>query len=50
MIFVRAGPPQGCLEHVPEKWVRFSDENMPQRIEAARILVTRVIPPKWNTR
>jgi hypothetical protein len=33
-----------------EKWVHFSDENMLQRIEAARILVTRVIPPEWNAR
>jgi hypothetical protein len=37
-------------ELVPEKRVYFSDENMLQRIEAARILVTRVAPPEWNTR
>jgi hypothetical protein len=39
-----------ALEHIPEKWVHFSDKDMLQLIEAARILITRVIQPEWNTR
>jgi hypothetical protein len=36
-------------EHVPEKWVHFSDKDMLHLIELARILVDRVIPPDRNT-
>ena len=38
------------LEHVPEKWVHFSDKDMLHLIEVARILVDRVIPPDRNAR
>ena len=37
-------------EHVPEKWLRFSDQDMLQHIEFARILIDQVIPPDRNTR
>jgi hypothetical protein len=39
-----------ALEHVPEKWVYFSGEDMLKLIEVARILVTRMILSGWNTR
>jgi hypothetical protein len=39
-----------ALEHVPEKWVHFSDKDMLQLIEAARILIIRMSPSEWNTR
>jgi hypothetical protein len=48
-IFERSGR-RFALEHIPEKWVHFSDKDMLQLIEAARILITRVIQPEWNTR
>jgi hypothetical protein len=42
--------PHPALGHVPEKWLHFSDKDMLQFIEVARILVTRMIPSEWNTR
>jgi hypothetical protein len=41
------------LEHVPEKWTRFSDKNMPQIQKAARVLIDQAVPPDkryWNKR
>ncbi len=38
------------LEHVPEKWSHFSDKDMLQHIELARILIDQVIPPDRNRR
>jgi hypothetical protein len=39
-----------ALEHVPEKWTRFSDKDMLQVFELARILFDQVIPPDRKTR
>jgi hypothetical protein len=39
-----------CLEHVPEKWTRFSDKDMLQVFELARILFDQVIPPDRKAR
>jgi hypothetical protein len=39
-----------CLEHVPEKWTRFSDKDMLQIFELARILFDQVMPPDRNAR
>jgi hypothetical protein len=38
------------LEHVPEKWTRFSDRDMLQVFELARILFDQVIPPDRKAR
>jgi hypothetical protein len=38
------------LEHVPEKWTRFSDKDMLQVFELARILFDQVIPPDRKAR
>jgi hypothetical protein len=51
--FRRAGrdrPLENALEHVPEKWVHFSDKDMLQHVELARILFDQAIPPDRNTR
>jgi hypothetical protein len=40
----------GSLEHVPEKWTRFSDKDMLQVFELARILFDQVIPPDRKAR
>jgi len=42
--------PDRLLEHVPEKWIHFSDKDMLQLIELARILIDQAIPPDRNTR
>jgi hypothetical protein len=39
-----------ALEHVPEKWTRFSDKDMLQVFELARILFDQVIPPDRKAR
>jgi hypothetical protein len=48
----RAGLPSRrlALEHVPEKWTRFSDKDMLQVFELARILFDQVIPPDRKAR
>jgi hypothetical protein len=38
------------LEHVPEKWTRFSGKDMLQVFELARILSDQVIPPDRKAR
>jgi hypothetical protein len=38
------------IEHVPEKWTRFSDKDMLQVFELARILFDQVIPPDRKAR
>jgi hypothetical protein len=42
--------PKLPLEHVPEKWTRFSDKDMLQVFELARILSDQVIPPDRKAR
>jgi hypothetical protein len=37
-------------EHVPEKWTRFSDKDMLQVFELARIPFDQVIPPERKAR
>jgi hypothetical protein len=41
---------ENALEHVPEKWTRFSDKDMLQVFELARILFDQVIPPDRKAR
>jgi hypothetical protein len=48
--FARPVWPLDALEHVPEKWTRFSDEDMLQVFELARILFDQVIPPDRKAR
>jgi hypothetical protein len=42
--------PRRFLEHVPEKWTRFSDKDMLHVLELARILFDQVIPPDRKAR
>jgi hypothetical protein len=39
-----------ALEHVSEKWTRFSDKDTLQVFELARILFDQVIPPDRKAR
>jgi hypothetical protein len=47
---VRPSRFSSSLEHVPEKWTRFSDKDMLQVSELARILFDQVIPPDRKAR
>jgi hypothetical protein len=39
-----------CLEHFPEKWLRFSEEEMLQYYDLARFLIGQTIPPDRKAR